>query len=124
MTDETLLYRQVHPAWIQDGRVTSQVFRPTPKDDKRLSVYDSDMITAESAWWHFTKELGHRSVGVLAVTVRECQAQELLVSPDAKPFPEHAVIDFSMFGDSEVRKKSKYLKAAAEKRGWQYNATT
>ena len=65
MTDDTLLLRQVNPAWIQDGRITSQVFRPTPKDSKRLSVYDGDQISAEDAWSHYVRELELESVGVL-----------------------------------------------------------
>ena len=34
-----LLHRQVHPSWIQEGRITSQAFSPTPKDLGLLSVY-------------------------------------------------------------------------------------
>jgi hypothetical protein len=44
MTEATLLLRQVHPSFIQHGRVTSQVFRPTLKDKRLLSVYDGDLI--------------------------------------------------------------------------------
>lgn len=33
-----LLHRQVHPNWIRDGRITSQAFRPTKKDDNKLSI--------------------------------------------------------------------------------------
>ncbi len=53
MTEKTLLLRQIHPLFIQEGRVTSQAFRPTPKDQKKLSVYDGDLITAERSWVHF-----------------------------------------------------------------------
>jgi hypothetical protein len=28
--------------WMQQGRVSSQAFRPTPKDAKELSAYDGD----------------------------------------------------------------------------------
>ena len=47
MTGTTLLLRQIHPSFVQDGRVTSQAFRPTPKDESLLSVYDGDQITPE-----------------------------------------------------------------------------
>lgn len=120
MRDDTLLHRQVHPSWIQQGRVTSQVFRPTPKDEKRLSVYDGDRITAEAAWNHYTSELGHASAGVLAVSVAECAQQQLRVVPDSVPFPEHVVIDFTGFAKNQIEKKAKHLRAAAESRGWQY----
>ena len=40
MNDDTLLYHQVHPSWIVDGGISWQAFRPTPKDEGLLSVYD------------------------------------------------------------------------------------
>lgn len=72
MKEDTLLLRQVNPAWVQNGRITSQVFRPTPKDAKRLSMYDGDLISSENAWQHFTEILKLSSVGVTAVSVVEC----------------------------------------------------
>ena len=120
MTDDTLLLRQVNPAWIQSGRITSQVFRPTPKDSKRLSVYDGDQISAEEAWSHYVKELELSSVGVVAVTVAECEEQDLPVTPDIAPFPEHVVIQFDGCSNSQIKTKAKRLTQAAEGRGWQY----
>ena len=73
MTDLTLLHRQVNPSWVHLGRVTSQAFKPTPKDNRRLSVYDGDQVTAHRAWSHYTGDLGFTSIGVLAVTVSECR---------------------------------------------------
>ena len=122
MTGDTLLLRQVNPSWIQVGRVTSQVFRPTPKDKKRLSVYDGDLVSAEEAWEHYTDELGFASVGVLAVTVDECEAQDLTAESDPKPFRAHAVIKFDNCPTSQIAKKAKHLKKAAETRGWQYQS--
>lgn len=120
MTGNSLIHRQVHPSWVQQGRVTSQAFRPTPKDEKRLSAYDGDRISAESAWRHYVQELGYNSSGVLAVVVSECKAQQLAVTPDPEPFPEHVLIDFTGLSENEIKKKAKLLKAAAEARGWQY----
>ena len=120
MNSDTLLHRQVHPAWVQQGTITSQVFRPTPKDEKHLSVYDGDQITAELSWWHFTRVLKHESVGVMAVTIGECEKEELTVAPDPEPFPEHVFVDFSAYGENQIKKKAKRLKAVAEVRGWQY----
>ena len=57
MTPETQLLRQINPSFIKKGRITSQVFSPTPKDKKKLSVYDGDLITPEEAWAHFTEQL-------------------------------------------------------------------
>ncbi|TVQ77236.1 MAG: hypothetical protein EA380_07620 [Phycisphaeraceae bacterium] len=120
MNDATLLLRQVNPSWIQQGRVTSQAFRPTPKDDFKLSVYDGDLITPTESWKHFTESLCFQSVGTLAVTVAECSAQDLSVRPDPEPFREHAVVDFTDLGTNQIEKKSKKLNALAAERGWLY----
>jgi len=122
VTASTLLLRQVNPSWLQHGRITSQVFKPTPKDNERLSVYDGDQISPERSWGHYTTTLGHVSVGVMAVTVAECDARRLPVEPDPTPFPAHAVIRFDGFSNSQKEKSAKYLKRAAENRGWQYRA--
>ncbi len=120
MTNSTLLLRQVNPSWIQAGRITSQVFKPTPKDENRLSVYDGDQITAEKSWRHYTGELGFSSVGVVAVTVGECQSQGLSAESDPRPFPAHVVINFDGCSGTQVEKKARHLKKAAEARDWQY----
>ena len=116
MNDSTLLFRQVNPSWFQNGRVTSQAFRPTPKDEFKLSVYDGDLIDAEASWQHFTKTLD--SIGTLALTVSECHELELEARPD--PFPEHAVIDFSGLRKNQIETKSKKLRVVADARGWQF----
>lgn len=122
MKPNTLLYRQIHPSWVQEGRTTSQAFRPTPKDDYRLSVYDGDQITAEAAWEHYTLKLP--SVGVMAVTAAECQRQQLAVIPDPLPdFSEYALIDFTSLTVNQVRRTARQLTGAANARGWQYRPT-
>ena len=45
-----VLFRQVHPSWIQAGKPTSQAFRPTPKDRGLLSVSRSSKTTASAAF--------------------------------------------------------------------------
>jgi hypothetical protein len=122
MNGDTLLLRQIHPSFIQAGFATSQAFRPTPKDENLLSVYDGDMISPELAWHHYTKDLGLRSGGAAGLTVAECQSESLPSRPDPEPFPEHAIIDFSDLTDKQCRSKSKRLQAKAEARGWLYRA--
>ena len=122
MTGTTLLLRQVHPSFVQAGRVTSQAFRPTPKDESLLSVYDGDQITPEKSWFHFTSQKDCSSIGVMAVTVDECAAEALTARPDPEPFPEHAVIDFTGLTNNQCEKKCKKLRMKAEARGWQYQA--
>ena len=122
MNATTLLHRHVNPAWIQSGRVTSQVFKPTAKDNRRLSVYDGDKINALDAWQHYTGALCFSSAGVISVSVGECQSLELASESDPIPFPEHALIIFGEFSNAETEKRSKQLRAFALTRGWQFQA--
>lgn len=118
MTPETLLLRQIHPSFIQNGRVTSQAFRPTPKDEGFLSVDDGDRVSAEAAWQRFAANPACKSVGVQAISQEECAAQELAVIEDGQPHPEHCSVDFTAFDKKAIEKKSKLLRAQAETRGW------
>lgn len=122
MTPETVLIRQIHPSFVQDGRPTSQAFHPTPKDKGELSVYDGDQIDAEPAWRHYMEALGHASAGAMGLLVAECDEIDLDVRPDPKPFPEHAVIDFTSISSKHRRTKAKQLKAKAIERDWLYQA--
>ena len=118
MTPDTLLLRQIHPSFIQDGRVTSQAFRPTPKDEFLLSVDDGDRVTAEASWQRFITNPACKSFGVQALSQAECTAQELTVIEDGTPHPEHCSVDFTAFDKKAIEKKSKLLRAQAETRGW------
>lgn len=122
MTPETVLLRQIHPSFVQEGRVTSQAFRPTPKDEGQLSVYDGDQIEPQPAWNHYTEELDLQSVGVMGVTVAECEGVELPVHPDPEPFPEHVLIDYTAFQKKQIEKKAKILKSKAKARDWLFRA--
>jgi hypothetical protein len=118
MTPDTLLLRQIHPSFVQDGRVTSQAFRPTPKDEFLLSVDDGDRVSAEASWQRFTANSACKSIGVQALSQAECAGQELAVIEDGVPHPEHCSIDFTAFDKKIIEKKAKLLRAQAEMRGW------
>lgn len=121
MTETTLLLRQIHPSFIKLGRPTSAAFRPTPKDQHKLSVYDGDKISAVASYLHY-RGRNLASVGVLAVTVEECTAQELPVRSSPEEFPEHAEIDFTGLSGNQCERKGKKLRDAAENRGWLHQA--
>ena len=123
MNENTIVYRQIHPSFVQGGFPTSQAFRPTPKDQSQLSVYDGDLISSEKAWVHYTVELGHASGGVMGLSVAECAAESHAVRSAPEPFPEHAVIDFAELTDKECRNRSKKLQCKAVERGWLYRAS-
>jgi len=123
MIDTTIVYRQIHLSFVQAGFPTSQAFRPSPKDESKLSVYDGDQITAENAFQHYTNHLNLSSIGVMGLTVAECKAESLHVCEDPTPFREHALIDFSGLTDKDCRNKSKKLQAKAVQRGWLHRAS-
>ncbi len=121
MKTETPLHRQVHPQFFRNGRVMSPAFRPTRKDAGRLSVDDGSQISAEAAWKRHTTARNLSSVGVLSVTVNECQGERLSVVPEPEPdAPEHVVIDFNKLTKNQTVAVARRLKEKAVERGWQY----
>ena len=126
MNDETLLHRVIKPNWyLQNGVVSSQAFRPNPWEDKQISVYDGDQITAEASWTHYIRNPDLPvPIGVLSITVKECVEQSLPARPDPDTFPEHVLIDFREFGTNQIKKKSELLRDAAVERDWQYKPQT
>ena len=123
MNSDTLLYRMAHPSWMRDGIPTSQTFKPTRKDNRRLSVYDGDQITPQDAYEHYTGSpsgLGQNAVGVLAVAVAECESLNLTVKLDGDPIPAHALIDFAALSRRNINRAADELKQIATARGWQH----
>lgn len=127
MNSSTILLRQVHPSFVQADNIssqvfaiTSQVFRPTPKDDGLLSIYNGEKFTAEASHSHFTAEPKNQSFGVVGVTGEECDAQQLKWDEDNDPFVGHGYVDFNGLTNKEIEKKAKLLKIVAMQRGWLY----
>ncbi|MEY3202524.1 MAG: hypothetical protein RIR70_2074 [Pseudomonadota bacterium] len=117
---EHLLLRQVNPAWVQNGRISSQTFTPTPKDDRLLSVDDGRLVEPEQSHAHFTGTRGLKSMGVVAVANLEVAEAGLAWRPD--PLPDsatHAVIDFSqLVSNGQIKAKASWLAEKARARGW------
>ena len=124
MNSDTLLYRMVSPSFLRDGLATSQAFRPSRKDNGRLSVYDGDQISPQAAYEHYAS-LGYQAVGVLAVSVAECESFNLTVALDPLPgFPEHTTIDFTTLSRKDIEIASRALRERANARRWQYRPTS
>ena len=116
-----VLYRVIPIYWVEEGVVSSQSFRPMPDDDELLSASDSSMVSAVCAYNKYARDPdGERPVGVLGITVCECNAQGLGVRSDPQPGqPEHALIDFSdCVSRNSIHKKSQKLRDKAVGRGW------
>lgn len=121
MNCNTLLYRQVHPSFVANDKVTSQAFKPTKKDRLLLSVYNGDMITPQKAWFHYTDVLGYLSYEIVAVSVSECSAQGLPVYSDPSSYREHTVIDFTNLSRNQIERRADSLRNAAVARDWQFS---
>lgn len=119
MNPQTPLLRQIHPSFLNGNQASTQAFRPTPKDKDRLSFDDGDQITAQAAWQRYIKERGLRSAGVLAVTVQECESEDLEVIPDGVPDPQHVSVNFAGKTNGQRKTISKHLRDFAMARGWQ-----
>jgi len=127
MDSSSILLRQVHPTFVQADiistqvfSITSQVFKPTPKDEGFLSMYNDEKFTPEESHSHFTSENGKSSFGVVGVSGIECENQQLKWAEDNDPFDGHSHIDFNGLTKGEIEKKAKFLKSVAMKRGWLY----
>lgn len=118
MIGSTLLLRQIHPNFIQNGFASSAAFRPNHSDRGLMSVYDGNLISAEASFIHYTTTFSKKSDGTTGVTVDECTAENLSARSDPEPFPEHAVVDFIGVEENAWRSKSKKLQAKASARGW------
>lgn len=118
MNSKTLLLRQVHPSFVNQGRVTSQAFRPTPKDQLKLSVYNRDMIAPDALFQHYTEELQYKSSGVMDVTHTDFVVHKLSITPAPERFPEQVLIDFTGLSKSQVENTAIVLRDKAQARNW------
>ncbi len=123
--DNELLLRQVHPSFVREGRLSSQAFRPTPKDQRKLSVSRGALTTPSEAHRFFTQILHLLSAGSWAVTVGEAKSNELPAiaepvdaSPERTADPAHAFIDFrGVSSKNKAEAKGALLSRAASERG-------
>jgi hypothetical protein len=124
LTDENeVLFRQIHPTFIQDGQPSSQPFAPTPKDANRLSVDRSSLTTAADSHALFTGN-GHASEAVYGVSVGEfgqadlpCHSEPLPATETEPENPAHAYADFAAHALNQQKNRAKRLKQHAIARG-------
>lgn len=124
---DEVLWRNAHPDWIQDGKLTSQVFRPTPKDDKKLSTAREYVVSAEDHFMEFTENCGLASAGVWALSVGEVEDERLRAIYDenapSAPDPRlkgHTSLDFTSVSKNQAKRIGGRLRDRAEDRGLQH----
>lgn len=123
-TPELLMYRQIHPNWEVDSRITSQAFVPTTKDNNHLSVSRSDHASAQDSFDYHTKLLQLKSIGTWAVNVSEVNQLGLKCFDSPKttppPDPSHSHIDFSSLTNGQKKNLGDKLANFARTRGKLY----
>ncbi|MCX5559951.1 hypothetical protein [Streptomyces sp. NBC_00038] len=125
---EEAVWRQVNPAFVHDGRVSSQAFTPSAKDEGELSVNRSSKVSAQESFDHYTKVLEFPSAGVYSLTVGEISGEELSViddsaAEDGQPrSPGHAFIDYRSVPPKRAKKIAGRLRQKAESHDWAYRS--
>jgi hypothetical protein len=120
--EQELLWRQALPAWVHDDVPTSQVFRPTTKDRKRLSTARTTLISAHEAYERHVAT-GFATQGTWAISVGEAEAAGVPAHADGglRGLPaDHASLYFGGKSRSQMESAAKRLRHAALQHGRQY----
>lgn len=127
LTDpDELVWRNAHPDFYDEGSnsLTSQVFRATPKDEKKPSGARETKATASQHFDEFTTVLKLKSVGVWAVSVAEVEAEGIRAVYDehAPTAPKpcttgHTYFDYTQLSSSKAKQVAGKLRDRAEARG-------
>ncbi len=121
---DDLLFRQVHPKYMNEGRFTPDVFLLSSSDYGLLSVAHAAKTSAEEAY-HRHINWGRATVAVVAVSVSECE--EYAVPAYEDPTDDdaaHAVIDHRAFLADDKKKERRRIREMltlkADERGIAY----
>lgn len=117
-----LLLRQVCPAYVQEDRITSQVFKPKTSDAGLLSVHRRSLVESPAAACELALRKQVKTCGAVAVTVAEVGQAGLRSHDDPEdapiPDPAHAVIDYRDRGSGAIETSAKRLRSFASARNW------
>lgn len=118
-----ILFRQIHPDFLDAGEPGSSSFMPGSGDDGFLSIDRSSLTSAAAAHALYTLR-GLRSDAVFGLTVGEFAEQKvptiadpIAASAGVPANPAHALADFNAHGTSARRRIAKALKRLAIARG-------
>lgn len=116
-----VLWRQVHPNFLQDGVISSLAFRPFPRDAGMLSVR-RESYGADRAYRDHV-HVGNVSAGTWGISVGEVlETGARAVDDSALPErPEaHAYVDYRYLSRKQTEAAAKRLRAVAMVRGRAY----
>ncbi|MDD1536094.1 MULTISPECIES: hypothetical protein [unclassified Bradyrhizobium] len=118
-----VLFRQIHPKFIENGEPSSDRFRPSAQDQNMLSLDRSALITASEAHAQYVAT-GKQSAAVFGVSVAEFAKESLTCVEDPIPVkettpanPAHCLADYSPHALKDQKLIAKRLKRVAIARG-------
>jgi hypothetical protein len=128
--EQEVLFRQIHPSFMQGDEVssipfapTSQAFAPTAKDGGYLSVDRSSKTSAAESFKLFNGN-GSSSAAVYGLTVGEFSVESISCVDDPIEASDgraanlaHAVADYTPHAAGQQKNKAKRLKQKAIVRG-------
>jgi hypothetical protein len=114
------LHRNAHPDFIQDGRISTQVFNLKTDDEGLLSLQQNAKAAPEIAYQRYTTR-GFQSGGIWSITIAECELLTLQTYDDPIDGDDsHALTDLTAYSRSQARKLTDKLTVKARERGCQY----
>ncbi|MCK0510023.1 hypothetical protein [Aromatoleum buckelii] len=118
-----VLFRQIHPNFLENGEPSSDRFRPSEKDLNKLSVDRSALTTAAQSHGLYTSN-GRASAAVFGLSVGEfesemisCHSDPVVGTDTAVENPAHALADYSAHTSQKQKLIAKKLKRLAVARG-------
>ena len=123
---DELLWRQVHPRYVDDGVPSSQAFVLSSGDGGKLSVDRGSKVDAEGAFRHYTEEIGNASAGCVSVSTADVEAASARTvddsdCPQAADSPPrssaHSYVDLRTLDKGQQRRLRQDLLLAAMNRG-------
>lgn len=119
MDVEEVLFRHIHPDYMNDGEPSSDRFIPTKRDLNKLSLDRSALTTAKAAHELFVST-GAKATAVFGLSIGEfngesikCFADPIPASAEKKGNPAHALADYSIHPEKNQKNIAKRLKRLA-----------
>lgn len=120
---DEVLFRQIHPNYMQNGEPASDRFQPQPNDHGLMSVDRSSLTDAASSHALYI-QTGKQSAAVYGVTIEEfteelivCREDPLVETDTSPANPAHAAADYTTHEKKKWKLISKRLTQKAKARG-------
>ena len=118
---ELIMLRNVHPHFLNNGRVGSGGFVPSAEHEYQLSLDDSSLSSPKKSRERHETTFGLASAGVFGVAVAEFETYSIECNSDPIPNNDaHVLADFDLVKEvstKNLRNTGRKLAAIATQRG-------